>query len=230
MGLAVQPLPLPSLKYAERAGGVQYMTNMALAVKETSSSKKAGLSVAFLDILPASFKPKPISWYRVAVLPASIVALLIVAFMVTTIQNASANTDGLRSQLATQTTLLTQKTALNKKLTDSNAQLKKDVTTAQTTSDAFNKAVVSLKASSNTANDQLDTTVNAVTSDVTITTISYSGKDFTLTGKAKNEAVFRTLVGTLNDSQQFADVTVTSVTQNADGTETFTVTLKTGGN
>ncbi|MBI4295941.1 MAG: pilus assembly protein PilM [Chloroflexi bacterium] len=229
LGHTVVPLPPPFLAYPHQLDLPRYMTNVGLVLKELSPDKKAGLSQAYLNILPAPYRPKPVSMFRMVAIPEFVVLVTSALFLMTLIQSASADVGAKRVELSKSDQLLRQKVAQKQKITDNIVQLNKQVSQIETSRNAFNKAVVNLKKQSNRVYGELNTTVTSLIGGVTVNSMSYTSGALTVNGKASSQDVLLDYVSTLSSSKKFSEIIITSIRRTDTGILDFVLVLKGGG-
>ncbi|MBI2829984.1 MAG: pilus assembly protein PilM [Chloroflexi bacterium] len=229
LGHTVALLPQPFLAYPHQLDLPRYMTNIGLVLKELSPDKRAGLSRVYLNVLPAPYRPKPVSIFRVAALPVSAVLLMSTVFLMVLIQNASADIDTKRVKLNKADLLLQQRVTQKQKVTDTVIQIRKQLAQVEASRNAFNKAVVNLKTQSNRVHGELNTTVTSLINGVSITSMNYTNGGLTVNGKVSSQEALLEYIGALSSSKKYSEVIIISIRKTETGSLDFVVFLKGGG-
>ncbi len=220
----VIPLPSP-LKHPQAMNPSRYMGNIGLSLKE--QQKDAGPSAVNINILPSSYRPKPISLMRIIVVPGVVVAASIIIFLSMLIQDAAISVASTQGQLDITNNLIQQKQAQKKELTDSNNQLEGTLAQAQASYKSFNAAVNAINGRSAVINGDLKLSVNSLAGTIALAGISHSGERLSISGTASNEDEILSYTRALDDSGRFSEVIVSSI-RKVEDQKAFTLILKTG--
>jgi len=207
----------------------RYIVNIGLVVKSLFGEGQSVPLVTNLNILPAPYRPEPISWPRVFAPPASAVAVGLLAFMVMVIQGASTNVAQTSSQLDTTTQLIQQKLAQSQELKNKITELEKKIASAEVSGKNFIAAVASIKGQKESLNGNLDLAVKAQPAAVTLSALGQAKGVMTIKGLAPSEKEILSYMESLNTSKRFTEITITTLTRLESGGINFTLTLKTGG-
>jgi len=223
----VLPLP-PPFESPDGLDPNRYMANMGLVLKKIAPTNGSGLSVSELNVLPVVYQPEPISLTRVLTLPIAVVAISLLLFLALMTQNTSADITETRGQLNTTSQLLQQKMAQSQEYNNALAELQQKITGAETSGGNFAAAVSNLEKQSLEVNGDLAVTVNSLPETVHLTSISHSSDALTFKGWAESEEEFLSYLRTLETSERFPSITITSIRQAADRTVNFNVVLSVG--
>ncbi len=220
----VSPLPSP-LTCPKGLEANRYMVNMGLTLKKLSAGKESEPLVTNLNILPAAYRPEPISLTRVLSVPAIVIAVSLLFLLVALIQNASADISSFHSQLNVTDQLLQQKSAQKQKLTAKIAELQETITTTETSGGNFAAAVAKLEKKSKMFNDNLEVTVNSLSDNISLTSISHVNPSLTMKGRVPSEEEIISYLEELDASGRFSGITITSLQRTADDGMDFSLLL-----
>ena len=145
------------------------------------------------------------------------------------IQNTTADTAEMRSQLDTTNQLLQQKMAQKQKYTDAIAGFQQKINSAETSGGNFALAVSNLETQSEAVNGNLETTVNRLPETVSLSGISQTQNSLTLRGQAQSEEDILSYLRELEASERFSSIIITSLTRTSGGNINFNVILNAGG-
>ena len=216
LGYPVSPLSSP-LQTADELNLSHYLVNVGLALKELE--KEAGPLVTNLNIIPATYLPKPISISKVMALPAAASVIGLMILMVTSIQDASANIVSIQSELDTTNQIINHRQSQKQILIDNIADLEVKVAGAIATGNAYSAALNSLDVKGEVINGDLAATVDNMVSNVTLTSIGHSMNTLAITGTAPSEAEILRYARNLDATGRFSQVTITSISTGADEEE-----------
>jgi len=219
-----QPLDCP-----EQLDLSRYIVNIGLALKEPSLMKKGGPSAANLNLLPAPYRPKPISWGRAIAIPGAAVTVALLVPMVMLVDNISANISLLHSQLDTTNRLIAERQQQKKEIETAIIELEQKVAEAGLYRNAFAMALNSIKTQGNELNADLRVVTDAVPDNVSLTVTDYTDDILKINGIAPSEVEVLSYATSLNDSGQFAEITVASVRKNLNNETEFSLILKMRG-
>jgi hypothetical protein len=222
--ILASPLELP-----EGLDPNRYIVNIGLVVKGLAEEGQPVPLVTNLNILPAPYRPEPISWPKVIAPPAAAVAVGLLAFMVMVIQSASANVAQTSGQLDTTTQLIQQRLQQSQELKNKITELEKKIANAETSGKNFIAAVDSIKSQRESLNGNLDLAVKTLSVGVTLGALGQSKGVMTIKGWAPTEKEILSYMESLDTSNRFAEITITGLTRLESGGMNFTLTLKTGG-
>jgi Tfp pilus assembly PilM family ATPase/Tfp pilus assembly protein PilN len=223
----VLPLP-PPFESPDGLDSGRFMANMGLVLKKIAPVNSSGCSVSELNLLPEPYKPDPISLTRILTLPSTIIAVGLLLFLVLMIQNTSSGITETRNQLQTNNQLLQQRMAQNQEYTDAIAELQQQINDAKTSGGNFALALSTLEAESEGINSNLEATVNSLPEGVRLTSINQSGDTVGLNGLAQSEEDLLSYLRVLEDSEQFASITITSIGIAPGASKNFSVVLTVG--
>ena len=228
LGFPVSPLTSP-LKCPEQLDSKLYMTNIGLALKELPSGKESGLSVN-LNALPATYQPKPPPLTKIIAIPAvALITVFLLIPMVMRVQDVSANTISISSQLDTTNQIIMQKILQKQELVENIAELEGKIAEAETANTIFNNALTSLREEGINTNIELRTATGALPSTVELTSINYTDNLWNISGKAPGEMEVLSYATNLNASGKFSEITVAKIKSNQDEGMDFTLILKVRG-
>jgi len=224
----ISPLAQP-LDCPEQLDLSRYIVNIGLALKEPSLIKKIGPSVANLNLLPAPYRPKPISWGRVIAIPGAAVLIALLIPMMMLVEDISANIDILRNQLDTTNHLITERQLQKREIETNIAELEQKLAETKLYRDAFAMVLNSIKTQGNEFNADLKVITDTVPSTVSLTIADYTSSLLKVNGVAPSEVEVLSYATGLNDSGQFSEITVASLRKNLDNETEFSLILKMRG-
>ncbi len=210
LGYPVSPLSSP-LKCPESLASNHYMANIGLALKELSSVRGTGFSVANLNVLPTAYRPKPISLTRIFALPSAVVFIGLLIPLAMLIQDASADITSVRSQLDATDQLLEQGLSHQQELTENIAELEKQIAEAEASRDSFVTALGSLDKQNSGVNGNFEVIIDDLPSTINLTSIGHADSILTVNGKAPGEAEVLSYLRRLDASGKFAEITIASM-------------------
>jgi Tfp pilus assembly PilM family ATPase len=213
-------VPLSSrLKSARDADYNNYMTNVGLAMLDQSLVKRAGPSVATSNLLPAVYRPKPVSFFRIAALPSGVTIVALLAAMLLLTQAASANISSMRSQLETTDRLIKQEIAKKSELNQSVIKTEAENKKYQSALDALSQQHLRI-------NGDLDTAMSKMPTVVRLVSIDDNGTTRSITGICATELDVLTYASALEKSGRFSQVIVSKIKVGDKDPVRFTLTLQ----
>jgi type IV pilus assembly protein PilM len=212
LGYKVGPLVSP-LKCAKQLDPSHHLTNVGLALKELPS--EAGPALPNFNSLPAPYLPKPIPRTRLMILPATASAVGVVVLLIFLIQGAAAKIEKDQNSLDSLQAILEEKQALKADLKQSIATLETQVSSMETSRDAFLAAVKSLDTARNLMSGDLHAIVDNIVPDLELHHISHQGEQLYLTGQASTEQQVMQYVRNLQNTGRFAEITISTLVKNA---------------
>lgn len=228
LGHPVLPLPSP-LECPEDMNPNLYLANISLVLKKLHPAGEAALSIGSLNLLPASYRPEPISLTRVLALPGVVVALGLLFFLAVLIQNTSAEIASLRRQLETADQLLQQKIELKQSLSQRIAELEKKIAQAQTSGDSLAAAVATLEKQQHAVNGDLKAAVGSLSSAIAPSSIIQANPTLTIKGSALSGEDILAYLKELEASGQFSHITIASMKRVAEERMDFVLILSPRG-
>ncbi len=221
------------LKGSEQLDPVRYMVSCALTIGTPLPTREPTFPAANLNVLPAPYRPKPMSMSRVVGIPGGAAVVALVVPMVIMMQNTSANISSLQDQLSNINQLTTEKLAQQKQLT-------RDVTDLQSQSVNVEKTYNSLKLSQDTlninreiVNGDLKLLLSLVPSTINLTSINETTTKLVINGNSTGETDVLTYARSLDLSHRYVETSVTSLKvvppekgqTDSQGSVVFTLTL-----
>lgn len=213
LGHPVQPLTSP-LRSPKQAVPSQYLVNVGLALKELDEARPL---VTNLNTMPMPYRPKSISLSRILVIPSGAIVIGLVALMVMNLQNISGNIASAQSQLDSANYIIQYRQTQKTKLTNSIADLEKNIKAVLASRDAFTVAYDSLKNQGVAVNGDLATTVDYLPTRVELSRINHSADRVTLRGTAPTEAEVLAYARNMAESDRFIEVIISSISRVAAG-------------
>ncbi len=212
LGHPVLPLPSP-LECPDGLDPSRYLVNIGLALQKLLSGKEAGPSVINVNALPASYQPKPISLINIFGLPGAAIAIGVLVVLVMLIQSTSADIASTRVQFNTTDQLLRQKLSQRQELSKNIAELEKKVTKVEASYHNFTAALGNLEQQSARINQDLEVTLNSLSSSIRLSSISHADNILTINGRALNERMVSSYLKKLDTSGRFSEITITSMSR-----------------
>jgi len=226
LGYKVTPLVSP-LKCAKQLDPSHHLTNVGLALKELPG--EAGPALPNFNTLPAPYLPKPISRGRLMVVPAAATAVGVVVLLIFLIQGAAAKIERDQNLLDSTQATLAQKQTQKTDLKQSIATLETQISSMETSRDAFLAAIKSLDTTGNLMNGDLDAVVNNVVTNLDLSHITHQGDQLYITGEAATEQEVMQYVRALQNTGRFAEITISTIAKNPNsenGTEMMDYSLE----
>ena len=206
----------------------RYLTNMGLVLKMLSPEKEAGVLIPDLNVLPAVYRPEPISLIRVLALPSAVIAIGLLFFLVVLIQNTSADIASIQGQLNTTEQLLQQRLTQRQILTGKITELGEKITEAEASGGNFAAAMANLERQSNGVSGNLEVAVNSLPDTIKVSSISQTSPTLTVKGKAPSEKEILSYHRELDASGRFSEITITSLKRISDERTDFSLVLRAG--
>jgi type IV pilus assembly protein PilM len=175
-----------SLKIPPQISLARYLINIALIVNSPNSVRLPTFPIANLNVLPAPYLPKPISFTKVAGIPAGVALLGLIVPIVMTIQNTNANIANMQNQLDITNQMIKQKTAQKNELTKTVTTLKSQSDTLKKTCNELKLALGQVTSSQEKVNGDLNITLQKLSTSITLEKITESEGTLTLEGTAPN--------------------------------------------
>jgi type IV pilus assembly protein PilM len=208
LGYRVLPLTSP-LKCPKQLDTAHYLVNIGLALKELG--KEAGPLLPNLNALPVPYQPQQISWRRVMVLPATAVAVGIIAIMVMTIQDSAAGIDFMQSQLATTNHSIEQRQSQRQSQAERIAALEQQLAEAKATRDTLTTVLDSFTEQGEVINGDLEAAVDNLVYGIKLRIVDHSSGGMKITGQAPSEVEILGYARNLDATGRFAEVTIASI-------------------
>ncbi len=225
VGYRITPLSFP-FDFPEPLGSNRYLPNAGLVLKELVSVRETGSLLANLNVLPASYRPRPTSLTRVIALPSATAAVSLLILLTMFIQDASGHITSTRNQLDTTNQFIQQKQLRKKELMTNIAELEKKLAAAEASRRAFATALDSLDKQGNKVNGDLEVTVKSLSGAINLGSISYAISMLTLNGWASNEKDLLLYARKLDGSGRFSEVIIASLRKTRDDRIDFTLFCK----
>ncbi len=206
----------------------RYIVNRGLVLKEQRGSG-TGPSIVNVNVLPTSYRPKPVSLVKIIALPSAIAFIGLTVLLTTFIQDASANVASVRSQLESTNNLLAQKQSKQKELTKNIAELEKKLANTQASRNTFAAALGSLDKQHERINGDLQVTISALPNTISLTNISQTADKLIMQGRSPNEMEVLSYARSLEASGRFSEITIASIRRVGNDEMDFVLALKTKG-
>jgi Tfp pilus assembly protein PilN len=210
LGRQVVPLN-PGVRNSEQIDPDHYMVNLALSIQRPSPLREPTFPVASINVLPAPYQPKPMSLAKVIGIPGGAAVAALVMPMLMLFQNTSANIESLQNQLDNTNQIVNSKLALKQDLAKRVADLQKQSAAAKTALDDIKLSLDTLNAGQEAVNGDLQLLLSLVPGTVSLTSISESNDNLSITGKSSNESDVLSYARGLDLSRRFQETTVTSM-------------------
>jgi type IV pilus assembly protein PilM len=219
-GFPVSLLPL-HIDYPEGFPANDLMVNIGLALKELTSERGGGnFSIVNLNTLPEVYRPKRIAMSRILVPAGIIIGLGILAYMGYLVQQNSAQTETLKSQVAASERPLAQQNKDIATLKDQVKQTEPQIKPIDTqigqvaaTSAIFTSTREDLTTGRGKVNADLDTIVRLLPSNVDLLAVNHSGEDIIITGLARDEDYIFQYARELRSSGAAPSLIIPSITR-----------------
>jgi len=202
-----------------------YLVNIGLAFQEPSLEKMAGPVVAKSNLLPAEYRPKPISWGKVVVLPSAIAMAGLVIPFVMFISDTSANIVSTSEQLERVNQVLSENQLQKRELVKNIAELEGRIVEVEASLVAFNLALNELDVRCDNINGNLEITMDNLPKIIELTGIECTGNNVTINGRSPSETEVLLYARSLDSSGQFSQTNIGSMVRNESGGMTFTLVL-----
>ncbi|MFC2048096.1 PilN domain-containing protein [Chloroflexota bacterium] len=221
IGNPVLPLSSP-LVCPEGFTPSHYMNNIGLALQKVSG-KEDSPSLINLNALPVCYRPKPISLINICAVPGFAIAILIIVFLIITIQTISADIASTRVQFNTTNQLLQQKLSKEQELTGNIAELQTQITGVEASRDDFTTAIGSLEKQNAEINLPLAVTIKGLPSTISLSSISCANKMLAINGQAPSEREVLSYLKQLETSGSFSEITIANMNRTEGEAMDFTL-------
>jgi type IV pilus assembly protein PilM len=219
-GFPVSPLPLP-IEYPEGFPANDLMVNIGLALKELTQERGGGnFSIVNLNTLPEVYRPKRIAISRIVVPVGIIIGLGILAFMGYLVQQSSAETKRLESQLAVSERPLAQPNkdiaAIKEQIKQTEPQLKPietQIGQVTATTAVFTSTREGLTNGRSKVDADMSKIVSLLPSNVDLLTVNHTGGGITITGLAPDEDYIFEYTRALRESGGISSLIISSITR-----------------
>jgi len=215
LGYNILPLTSP-LKCPKQLDTADHLVNIGLALKELP--REAGPLLPNLNMLPVQYQSKPLSLTKLIAIPVAAIAFGLIVMFAMTIQDAAANIGLTESQVESTNFIIDQKQAQKKELEENIATLERKLANSEAERENIKAAIVSLNASGEKINGNLETLVDEIVDGIKLSSISHAGKGISLSGKATSEVEILQYARNLDSSGRFAEITIASIS--CSGSET----------
>lgn len=189
----------------------RYLVNVGLALQEQALSKMAGPSVASSNLLPAEYRPKPISLGKVIVLPAAIAIVAAIVPLVMLISDISADIALKSERLALANRILTERQLQKQELRENIIELENELARAEESLLTFTLALGSLKGQHDYLNGNLELIMSNRPALVRLTGIKYADDSLTISGTSPAETEVFSYARSLDSSGRFSQTIITSI-------------------
>jgi len=220
-------LPLPSpLKPPKGFDSSQYMVNIGLALKELSPEKRASAVLVDLNILPEVYRTKALTLSKAFIPLGTIAAIVAIYFLGGLVQNAVADTANLQNQVGFTNRLLEIRLEKWQSLEDEVAELLDQVGELEEPNEVLTAVLGNFGSQRKIVNDDLKSAISDsnLPGNVDLGGITHDGIVLTVSGTSPSETEVMEYANALNDTDKFAQVTVTLI-EKAEGGVDFTLTL-----
>ncbi|MDO8567959.1 MAG: pilus assembly protein PilM [Dehalococcoidales bacterium] len=219
-------LTLNSPLCTEEIDAARYLVNIGLALKEPSLAKNAVTSPVDVNVLPFPYRPKPLPLGKIVAIPGAIVFVGLAVLLTTMVQEASANTTSLRSQLDSTNKMITQKQAMKNDLTKKNGDLQRKLDTAKTSHDSFAAVMDNLEKGHERIDGDLLAITNLLPSTSRLNTIGQSQAGISLQGNSPSEGEALSYARSLESTGRFSEITISNIVSLGNGAMDFSLQIK----
>lgn len=224
-----------NIKGAEQVDSGRYLANIAMAFDSPSSVRWSTFKSANINVLPAPYLPKPISFTKVIGIPASVVVATIAILLLITIQNTAANITSLQHTLDTTNQLYNQRLLQKQNLNKVVIALEKELVIINAENKIIQGSVDSIAIQQEIVTGDISAALARPDFYITLSNIRESSGNMTIEGTSSNENAVLTYARYLDQTGRFSSTTVTSFAVSepqAEGEQTpteiigFTISLK----
>ncbi len=215
----VKPLP-QLLLYTDNINASEYAANIGLALRQA----RAGASPALvsLNVTPEIYLPKPfpiiqlVSWTFILV-----AAAVLILFGISTLQKYQETI-----RLEIQVLKIQTQVQARQGTQSAIKQLQTEIDQAKKSSDTFKNPVDSARAQRERVNTELSKITSLLPGIANLSSIDYNGQIWTVDGTAPDETIIVNYVRELRNSNQFASVLISNMSEVEYNQWQFTLTLK----
>jgi len=222
VGRSVIPLPSP-LESPEGFDPSVYMANIGMILQESASGQTNGSSVVSLNMLPAAYKPQPISSGNILKMLGVVAAIIVLVGLYVVMQNTASSIDSKRASLVTTNELLQQSRAKTSELRGTVNDLDTQIADLETAEENFTAALGNLEQLSVAVNRDIEATMESKPSSIDLTGVDHDNGILTISGKAQSEKSVLNYILALDATGRFSDIEVTDMAGQEDGSMEFTL-------
>ena len=221
-------LPLPSpLKPPKGFDSSQYMVNIGLALKELSPEKRASAVLVDLNILPEVYRTKALTLSGGLIPLGTVAAIVAIFFLGGLVRSTVADTANLQNQVGFTNHLLEIRLEKWQAQEDEVAELLNQVGELEEPSEVLAAVLGNFVSQRKIVNDDLKSVVISdfnLPGNVDLGSIKHDGIALNVSGISPSETEVMEYANALNDTDRFAQVTVTLI-EKAEGGMSFIMTL-----
>jgi Tfp pilus assembly protein PilN len=202
------------------------MVNIGLALKELSLEKRASAVLVDLNILPEAYRTKALTLSKGLIPLGTIAAIGAIYFLGMFVQNAVADTANLQNQVDFTNRLLEIRLEKWQSLGDEVAELLNQVGELEEPNEVLTAVLGNFGSQRKIVNNDLKSAISDsnLPGTVDLGSIKHDGMVLNVSGTSPSETEVMEYANALNDTDRFAQVTVTSIVKTEGGVD-FTLTL-----
>lgn len=202
-----------------------YLANIGASAQEMVKNRNIDLPVASLNLLPVEHRVKPINWFRVLVLPVSMVFFGLGMPLIAVISSGANNIASAREQLEYTNQVLVekqlQKVSMKKEITD----LGEKLASLKASRDACSLMLDRLDKKAGMIINDLHLTMDNPPPGTQLTRIALNKDNLTISGNGPDESIILAYARTLDQSGCFSKTIVDNISLQQDGLESFNLIL-----
>ena len=222
LGHPVLPLPSP-LECPEGLDPSRYMANIALAFHEISPKEKGVATAITLNAVPAVYQTKAVSLTNVLPLPAAVVTVGLIFFLVMFARSVASDITSINTKLTSTNQLFQQRQEQRQEMEGTVAALQKKISAITASSVGLTSVLGVLETQATATNLDLAAAMGSLPQNVNLGSISYVASVLTITGKSPSEKQVLSYITQLDNSGRFANIVITDMTRDANDEINFTL-------
>jgi type IV pilus assembly protein PilM len=209
LNLKATPLVSP-LKCLKQLDPSHHLVNVGLTLKEMV--KEAGSFSPNINVLPIPYQPKQISINRLMAVPATAIAIGLLILLGMNVREAAANLESVHNELSANQAALDKRTAQKKDLTNKIAAAESNLAGIDASMKSYTAALKSITGTGKKMNEDLNTTLENIVSDMDFENLTMTGDSITLGGKAVSEQEVFEYVRKLSNTGRYKEITIANLT------------------
>jgi type IV pilus assembly protein PilM len=220
-------LPLPSpLEPPKGFDSSQYMVNIGLALKELSPDKRASAVLVDLNILPEVYRTKALTLSKAFTPLGTVAAIAAIFFLGMLVRSTVADTANLQNQVGFTNRLLEIRLEKWQSQEAEVAELQNQVGELEEPNEVLTAVLGNFVSQRKIVNGDLNSAIadSNLPGNVDLGSIKHDGMVLNVSGISPSETEVMEYANALNDTDRFAQVTVTSI-EKTEGGMSFILTL-----
>ena len=221
-------LPLQfELDYPEGFSPDVYSANMGLVRYNLQKKNKDNSSFNVQNSLPARYLPKPVSPVNIFGIPAAVLAILLIAFLIINNLNTSAKIESNLAKVDSAMQTLQEGLSQRQQISEEIEEMKADISQAEQSRDNYNVVLDYMLNMSSRVKKGLTQVVYWLPNSMTLESISYTGNTMMVGARAQSQKDVLQYIVDLEESGLFGEIIITNMKINEDLSHSFILMINT---